>query len=358
MKKRNLQTHRIWIIGILLLSLFVSSLVAFQSIFTPSKSAVINNSNSSKIQSTSKSSSSLNSSLSSSNSSSNSSSSNSSSSLALIPNTTILLKSEDLEIPVLMYHHISDLAGISATDATAIGLRVAPKVFEAQMEYLVTKKYNTVTSEDIYNYQYRGIKLPSNPILLTFDDGYRDNYINVFPVLKKHKLIGEFALITNVIGQGEYMSWDEALDMKKGGMAFSSHSFFHCYLAGVDSVATKTNGFKTYVPTPKGTVDTIDANCPNIGFGGVLDFNQVNNELKKSKNTLETKLGVKIFGIVYPYGNYNIEVMKLAQANGYYYGYTVEGQNNGNLNFEKPFKLPRTRVFGQQELPLSGFFGR
>ena len=352
--KKKPQPNRIWIIGILLFGLLGSLLVALQAILTPSNiSPMTNNSTSSKNQST-QSVSLIRSSL----ASSVSSSSSPSVSLALVPNTATLLKSEDLEIPVLMYHHISDLAGILATDATAVGLRVAPKVFEAQMDYLVAKKYNTVTSEDIYNYQYRGIKLPPNPILLTFDDGYRDNYIHAFPVLKKHKLIGEFALITNVIGQGEYMSWDEALDMKKDGMAFSSHSFFHCYLAGVDSVATKANGYKTYVPTPKGTVDTVDANCPNIGFGGVLDFNQVNNELKKSKETLEAKLGVKIFGIVYPYGNYNIEVMKLAQANGYYYGYTVEGQNNGNLNFDKPFKLPRTRVFGQQALPLSGFFGR
>ena len=284
--------------------------------------------------------------------------SSSSSSAALIPNTTKLLKAEDLEIPVLMYHHISNLDGVAATDTTGIGLRVSPKVFEAQMEYLVAKKYNTVTSEDIYNHQYRGLVLPTKPILLTFDDGYKDNYQNAYPVLKKHKLIGEFALITNVIGEGAYMSWDEATEMKRGGMAFSSHSYFHCYLAGVDSVATKTNGVKTYVPTPKGTPDTIQSYCPNIGFGGVLDFNQVNNELKKSKETIETKLGVKVFGIVYPYGNYNIEVMKLAQSNGYYYGYTVEGQNNGKLNFDSPFKLPRTRVQGQQDMPLKGFFGQ
>jgi hypothetical protein len=103
-----------------------------------------------------------------------------------------LLNSEDLNIPILMYHHISTTDGIPATDATAIGLRVGPKVFEKQMEKLKAKGYNTISSQQIVDYQYKSVPLPKNPILLTFDDGYKDNFINAFPVLKKLGLKGEF----------------------------------------------------------------------------------------------------------------------------------------------------------------------
>jgi peptidoglycan/xylan/chitin deacetylase (PgdA/CDA1 family) len=268
-----------------------------------------------------------------------------------------LLNSEDLNIPILMYHHISTTDGIPATDATAIGLRVGPKVFEKQMEKLKAKGYNTISSQQIVDYQYKSVPLPKNPILLTFDDGYKDNFINAFPVLKKLGLKGEFAIITNVIGEGEYMSWDDAKIMKEAGMYFSSHTFFHCYLAGVDSAATKINGYKTYLKTPIAAIEKEDDNCPNINFGGALDSSQVRGELKKSKKTLKEKLGVDAVSVVYPFGNYNDDVMRIAKEEGYFYGMTVEGQNNGNLNFKKPYKLQRTRIFGQQELPLTGFFG-
>jgi peptidoglycan/xylan/chitin deacetylase (PgdA/CDA1 family) len=264
----------------------------------------------------------------------------------------------DLKIPVLMYHRINTDAGVAKANTIDLSLRVSPVVFEKQMEFLKTKGFSTVVSEDIYNYQYKGGKLPEKPVYLTFDDGYKDNYENAFPVLKKYGLVGEFALITNIIGSGEYMSWDNAREMKAAGMKFSSHTYQHCYLAALDTPTTKKTGVRSFLPTP--VTNGVEADsCTEINFGGSLNLKQVRGELEKSKQKLESELGVKIYALIYPFGNYNTTVFELAKEVGYSYGYTVEPQAaDGNLNFLQPYKLPRTRVFGQQNLPLTGFFSK
>jgi peptidoglycan/xylan/chitin deacetylase (PgdA/CDA1 family) len=282
----------------------------------------------------------------------------SSTSSSSIPNKEALNKpnTQSLQLPVLMYHHIADLGGVAKNDNIEIGLRVSPTVFDKQMEHLSQKGYHTISSEELYNYQFFGTPLPSNPIIITLDDGFMDNYINAYPILKKYGFKGEFAIITNLIGQGNYMTWDILREMKAGGMVFSSHTLFHCYLASVNDAETKKAGHRIYLPTPKRDKDET-IGCPHVNNASILSYNQVTQELQASKDVLEKELGVKIFSIVYPFGNYNNQTQEIAKKAGYSYGFTTEGQYAGNLNFDSPYKLPRTRVFGQQELPLRDFFG-
>ena len=75
-------------------------------------------------------------------------------------------------IPVLMYHSISD-------DGSS--LSVSPNKFLEQMEYLSKSGYNSINFNQIY-------KENKKPIIITFDDGYKDNLINALPILKKYNL--------------------------------------------------------------------------------------------------------------------------------------------------------------------------
>ncbi len=70
----------------------------------------------------------------------------------------------DVQVPVLMYHHISDTFRSSAT--------VTEAVFRAQMQALADAGYHTVTGKQLTAYVDRGTPLPENPIYITFDDGY------------------------------------------------------------------------------------------------------------------------------------------------------------------------------------------
>ena len=256
----------------------------------------------------------------------------------------------NIKLPVIMYHHINDLEGILASDAVGIGLRVSPKALEAQLLYLKENNYTTINSFELYDYWKMGIALPEKPILLTFDDGYIDNYTKALPLLQKYQMVGDFAIITKVIGTGEYMNYDQLKAILKAGNSISSHTQLHCSLA-----YKQKDG--TFLETP---VSTVTANqrdeCPSLNYPSQMNNFQVKNELINSKKTLESNLGIKVTTLVYPFGHHNKQTMQFAKDVGYEFAFTVMSQGNENLDLTSPFNLPRYRVNGQQDSVLRGFF--
>ncbi len=83
--------------------------------------------------------------------------------------------------------------------------------------------------------------LPEKPIVLTFDDGYEDNYLNALPALVERDMIGTFFVITDFADQAEtdevyvnYANWNQLKEMAEAGMEIGSHSRNHPNLAGQD----------------------------------------------------------------------------------------------------------------------------
>jgi peptidoglycan/xylan/chitin deacetylase (PgdA/CDA1 family) len=256
-------------------------------------------------------------------------------------------------LPILMYHHIDTLEHTSPTDKIGIDLRVSPNVFEDQLKYLRDHDFTSITSQEFGDYLDGNFKLPNKPILLTFDDGYKDNFTNALPLLKKYGFKGDFAIITSVVGTGEYMSWDDIQGIVDAKMGVSSHSVSHCYLSP---------SYPAY--HSKKPVNNIDPEnisdksiCPKFDFGGNLNTGQVFQELSQSKTTLESKLGIKITQMVYPYGHYNIQVETLAKEADYKFATTTEAQHNKEIDLNNLFATPRIRIHGQQAGKLDGFFG-
>ena len=71
-------------------------------------------------------------------------------------------------------------------------------------------------------------------MILTFDDGYADNYTNAFPLLQKYGMIGHFFIITDFVNEKrpEYMTWPQIEEMSAAGQRFGSHSRNHPDLKG------------------------------------------------------------------------------------------------------------------------------
>lgn len=255
-----------------------------------------------------------------------------------------------ISMPVLMYHHINNLDWIPASDLVGIGLRVSPEIFEQHLKQIQQRKYTTITSVNLQKYIDGIEELPENPLMITVDDGYKDNYTKALPLLKKYNMKADFAIITGLVGSNDYMTWDEVKDLKKQGMDISSHTVHHCYLA-VKQKDTPT-GFAASVVSNEENKE-----CPEFNSGSKLNTAQIKGELKKSKQELETQLGEKVYSIVYPFGNYNEQVEAIAKELGYSFGFTVKPQNlNKEVNFDSPYSIPRTRVNGQQSGKLIGFF--
>lgn len=132
-----------------------------------------------------------------------------------------------VNVPVLMYHYISEVP--ADADIYRQDLTVPPERFEAHLQYLQEQGYTTVTLSDIYETLSVGRLLPPRPIVLTFDDGYKDAYTHVLPLLQKYGFIGEFFLLTTPPDSDHpaYVSWAEAKEMNDAGMSIQAHGRDH-----------------------------------------------------------------------------------------------------------------------------------
>lgn len=90
-------------------------------------------------------------------------------------------------LTVVMYHYVRDLSKSKYPKIKGLD----NKLFNKQIKYF-KKNYNFVTINDIIDVYDHNASLPNNPIILTFDDGYKDHYTNVYPVLLKNNITGCF----------------------------------------------------------------------------------------------------------------------------------------------------------------------
>ncbi|MBP2635128.1 MAG: icaB [Firmicutes bacterium] len=212
------------------------------------------------------------------------------------------------DIPVLNYHKI---------DNYYHALSIPPEEFEEQMAYLAENGFTTITPDQLMAYLNYDKALPEKPILITFDDGYSDNYTNAYPIMKKYGFTATIFLVTSKIGQEEnFMTWDQVRTMQKDGFVFGSHTVTHAALTKVS-------------------------------------HEQAMAELINSRKELEQQLGVKSRFFAYPTGAYNIQSEEMVKQAGYRAAFTIRyGQAGVESN---PYALERIPIFRGQHTFRSFF---
>ncbi len=135
-------------------------------------------------------------------------------------------------VPILMYHHVGELP--PNADTLRKSLTVSEARFQEHMQYLAAQGYTTIHLADLVNHLQNGAPLPEKPIVLTFDDGYDDNYLNAFPTLKDFGFKGTFFVIGAPTDYGSpgYMRWEQILEMYENDMEIGAHSLTHRYNLG------------------------------------------------------------------------------------------------------------------------------
>lgn len=136
-----------------------------------------------------------------------------------------------IALPVLMYHQVLDLP-------SKLGKYVvSPAELESDMKLLTDMGFETVTVNDLIDFCDGKRNLPKKPVMLTFDDGYETDYINVFPLLQKYNMKAVFSVVgsyaekysePNIDKHINYahLSWDEMREMSKSGLCeFQNHSY-------------------------------------------------------------------------------------------------------------------------------------
>lgn len=121
-------------------------------------------------------------------------------------------------VPVLMYHGVTDDTWGS------VELFVSPDKLEKQLAYLIENGYEPIFFEDL-----RNIEDYEKPVILTFDDGYRDNYEYLFPLLQKYNVKATIFLITdNIDNREKFLTSDQIREMAASGLvSFQSHTVSH-----------------------------------------------------------------------------------------------------------------------------------
>ncbi len=213
-----------------------------------------------------------------------------------------------LQAPILMYHYVSEPP--ADADIYRRDMSVTPERFESHLQYLRQAGYKTITLDDLLYALTQGRSLPPKSIILTFDDGYEDNFLNAFPLLEKYGMIGHFSIMTDVINDGTpgYMSWSQIEEMAAAGQRFGSHARYH-------------------IPSQKG------------GSTDYLIWHALG-----AMEAIQEHLGYHPRWITYPSGEYDAQTIAVYRSAYYWGGLSIE--QGATHTLDDIFALKRVRVRG------------
>jgi peptidoglycan/xylan/chitin deacetylase (PgdA/CDA1 family) len=138
-----------------------------------------------------------------------------------------------MTVPILMYHRID--AFDPSLPAITQRLTVQPRDFAAQMRWLKRNGFHAVTQARAFAALEHGARLPGRPVMITFDDGYRDVYLNALPVLERLHLPATAYVITDRISAVPgFLRWPDLRKLERGGVAIGSHTVTHPDLTTLD----------------------------------------------------------------------------------------------------------------------------
>jgi peptidoglycan/xylan/chitin deacetylase (PgdA/CDA1 family) len=122
----------------------------------------------------------------------------------------------DMSVLILCYHSIHRSG------------KITPEIFEENLKSLQSRNYSTATLDEIYDHVTGKTKLPEKTVHLTFDDGYRDNYTEAFPIMKKYPFKATIFLPTVYLGNIGFLNWEQIREMKASNIVdFESHTHSH-----------------------------------------------------------------------------------------------------------------------------------
>jgi peptidoglycan/xylan/chitin deacetylase (PgdA/CDA1 family) len=226
-------------------------------------------------------------------------------------------------LPTPMYHKI----GFCPPTMRLPYLWVTPGDFRKQLDYLKTRGYTSMLLSELREAEGGRRPMPEKPVVLTFDDGFANNYDLAFPLLKEYGMKANIFLVYEKMGtvnswDKEFeptvplMSWEQAFEMRDSGLVeFGSHTLRHPRLTAVDEALARK-------------------------------------EIAESKAALEAKLGREVLGFAYPFGDGADApaIRRLAREAGYRYDFSLfEGISPWPWNHESE-ALRRLLIAGQDSM--------
>lgn len=177
-----------------------------------------------------------------------------------------------------MYHEVSEV-----TERRKSVLHTNPiyslslQKFQEQMDYIAKNEYQALSLNKLIDYSIQDLQ---KSVVITFDDGWADNYTNAFPILKGLGLTATIFVITGFIGKDKYMDWHQLAEMNNAGISIQSHTTNHKPLS-------------------------------------LLKEEEIEYELEHSKKTIEDRFDTQVEFLSAPHGMINTRVIDIARSVGY-----------------------------------------
>lgn len=182
-----------------------------------------------------------------------------------------------LRVPILLYHYVEYIK--DEKDTIRKSLNINPNIFERQVQTLLSGGFTFMRASDLGDVLDGKFVVPKKPVLLTFDDGYRDFYTDVFPILKKYRIKATVYIVPGFIDGPNSMYFWQLKEISESGLVdIGAHTMNHVHLEG-------------------------------------LPLGRVQDEVLESKKVLEKNLGISVVSFAYPNGAFDkqsIEVIKNA----------------------------------------------
>ncbi|MBF0236263.1 MAG: polysaccharide deacetylase family protein [SAR324 cluster bacterium] len=213
----------------------------------------------------------------------------------------LLMKVPNNEIRILMYHRVNP-----ATQLTDPHINVTPQQFDSQMEWLNKHNWKVISLDNALQQLSNSHIEQKHQVVLTFDDGYRDNFDHAFPNLKKYGFPATIYLVSDRIDNDpEFLTLHQIRIMQEHGVTFGAHTLTHPVLTSIDD---------------------------SLAW----------NEIEGSRNDLEAKLGVPVKHFAYPKGWFNAIHEQMLQRAGFMSGMSVAP--GGNTTASDKWALRRTEI--------------
>jgi peptidoglycan/xylan/chitin deacetylase (PgdA/CDA1 family) len=215
------------------------------------------------------------------------------------------LPQRTVTLPILMYHLIGRIR--PEDPSITQRLTVTPDDFAAQMRWLKRNGFHAVSQRQAFAALEHGAKLPSHPIMITFDDGYRDVWANALPVLMRLHMPATAYVITSRISDFDprTLTWGQLHALERNGVTIGSHTVTH----------------------------------PDLT---TLSDEQALVELRNSRRRLERHLNMPVQWFAYPAGAHDARIVKLVRRAGYVLAVTT--QPGAAQSAQTPLELHRYEI--------------
>lgn len=295
-------------------------------------------------------------------------------------------------LTIVTYHRVTN-KNVEDIESSLPYLFVSKSSFEAQIKFYKTF-YNVIRLSDLNKYK-KGTDLPNNSLIITFDDGYEDNYKIAFPILKKMKVPSTIYLTTDYIGTENIVWWDEIYyrlsillnngdinqyqnvdeELKNIIQKFSDNpvqlfsELSRLEKTGInrliDSLRNITRGTSNFIQSNKfmtweqaismrRCVEFGSHTCSHVSLA-MVDAQRAQIELSNSRLIIRKSTGAKAISFAYPTGHYLKNTSELVKKSGYEYALTLDG---GIDDLKNRYALKRINIWEGSAKPPIGTFSR